>query len=495
MMADIWQITQTVDLARGVQAPQVWPNALMLCGDSNAHTWRVAVMRGGRPATLAGKVMGYFIRADGATVAVTGSLAGHVASVVLPQSCYTIEGDLQAVLRLADGDGLITLAALILPVRRMLTDSIVDTERIIPSLEDLLAPIERMEQGTQAAATAAGAANTAASNANAKAQAAATAASSATTAASAANTAASNANVKAQAADEAASSATAAAGAANTAASNANAKAQEADEAASSATAAAGAANAAAADADSKAQAADTAAGSATTAASAANTAANEANAARDRLEAIDLTVETLPAGSDSTGTLTKTDTSLVIALGVPRGDRGPQGPKGDKGEPGNIDNLPYATDAPLGAGTPGAGSALTVSRGDHVHPAQTSVSGNAGTATRLQTERKIGNAAFDGSEDISLAQIGAYAAGGIRTAALDLPLSAWAGSGPYTATISREDVTASTWVHLALDAASMDSYSADIDWSTDTPGQIVLTTAVKPTGALAGSLVLMEVD
>ena len=467
MMADIWQITQTVDLARGVQAPQVWPNALMLCGDSNAHTWRVAVMRGGRPATLAGKVMGYFIRADGATVAVTGSLAGHVASVVLPQSCYTIEGDLQAVLRLADGDGLITLAALILPVRRMLTDSIVDTERIIPSLEDLLAQIERMEQGTQAAATAAGAANTAASNANAKAQAAATAASSATTAASAANTAASNANVKAQAADEAASSATAAAGAAN----------------------------AAAADADSKAQAADTAAGSATTAASAANTAANEANAARDRLEAIDLTVETLPAGSDSTGTLTKTDTSLVIALGVPRGDRGPQGPKGDKGEPGNIDNLPYATDAPLGAGTPGAGSALTVSRGDHVHPAQTSVSGNAGTATRLQTERKIGNAAFDGSEDISLAQIGAYAAGGIRTAALDLPLSAWAGSGPYTATISREDVTASTWVHLALDAASMDSYSADIDWSTDTPGQIVLTTAVKPTGALAGSLVLMEVD
>ena len=80
------------------------------------------------------------------------------------------------------------------------------------------------------------------------------------------------------------------------------------------------------------------------------------------------------------------------------------------------------------------------------------------------------------------------------RTVALNLPLSAWTGSGPYTATISREDVTANTWVHLALDAASMSNYSADIDWSTD-PGQIVLTTAVMPRGALAGSLVLMEVN
>ena len=81
------------------------------------------------------------------------------------------------------------------------------------------------------------------------------------------------------------------------------------------------------------------------------------------------------------------------------------------------------------------------------------------------------------------------------RTAALNLPLSAWTGSGPYTATISREDVTASTWVHLALDAASVDSYSAAIDWSTDTPGRIVLTTAVMPSGALTGHLILMEVS
>ena len=47
-----------------------------------------------------------------------------------------------------------------------------------------------------------------------------------------------------------------------------------------------------------------------------------------------------------------------------------------------------------------------------HTHPAQTDVSGNAGTAAKLKTARKIGNASFDGSTNITLAQIGAAASG-----------------------------------------------------------------------------------
>lgn len=56
------------------------------------------------------------------------------------------------------------------------------------------------------------------------------------------------------------------------------------------------------------------------------------------------------------------------------------------------------------------AGTSLNYSRGDHVHPAQTSVTGNAGTATKLQTARNInltgnvtGSASFDGSNNISI--------------------------------------------------------------------------------------------
>lgn len=49
-----------------------------------------------------------------------------------------------------------------------------------------------------------------------------------------------------------------------------------------------------------------------------------------------------------------------------------------------------YSDTVPAGAGTASAGTASTVARSDHVHPAQTSISGNAGSATQLETERTI---------------------------------------------------------------------------------------------------------
>lgn len=146
-MANNWLIEQEIDLQRGAQAPQVWPNALMLCGDNNAHTWRVTVMDGGEAAQVTGSVTGYFVRPDGNTVAVQGSMTGNVASVVLAQACYAQEGDVKAVLRLSVSTGAkVTLAALILPVRNVLTDSIIDPGNVIPSLDDLLAQIASMEQ-------------------------------------------------------------------------------------------------------------------------------------------------------------------------------------------------------------------------------------------------------------------------------------------------------------------------------------------------------------
>ncbi len=54
-----------------------------------------------------------------------------------------------------------------------------------------------------------------------------------------------------------------------------------------------------------------------------------------------------------------------------------------------------------------GNGSATTVSRSDHSHPAQTSVSGNAGTATTLQTARTINGTSFNGSANITTANWG----------------------------------------------------------------------------------------
>ena len=60
--------------------------------------------------------------------------------------------------------------------------------------------------------------------------------------------------------------------------------------------------------------------------------------------------------------------------------------------------------------GSGSIGTSLNYAREDHIHPAQTSVTGNAGTATKLETARNIsltgnvtGSASFDGSDNISI--------------------------------------------------------------------------------------------
>ena len=76
-----------------------------------------------------------------------------------------------------------------------------------------------------------------------------------------------------------------------------------------------------------------------------------------------------------------------------------------------------YSSTAPAANGTASAGTANNVARGDHVHPLQTTVSGNAGTATKLANAKNItiGNKtnSFDGSDNITftLSDIGAAAA------------------------------------------------------------------------------------
>lgn len=65
--------------------------------------------------------------------------------------------------------------------------------------------------------------------------------------------------------------------------------------------------------------------------------------------------------------------------------------------------HVTYETNMPKANGTASAGVSNNVSRGDHVHPLQTEISGNAGTATKLQTARKINGIEFDGSKDITI--------------------------------------------------------------------------------------------
>lgn len=64
---------------------------------------------------------------------------------------------------------------------------------------------------------------------------------------------------------------------------------------------------------------------------------------------------------------------------------------------------LSLATVSPLADGTASVGTSTKAAKEDHVHPLQTTVSGNAGTATKLATARNINGISFDGSANITI--------------------------------------------------------------------------------------------
>ena len=155
----------TCDLERGVERTLIRP--ALLTGDSQAHTFRLAVKRGGGDASITGaSVAAYFVRADGVTVPITGSVEGSVALVTLPEGCYRVPGRFQLVVKLALdgavsavfwGDGAVAAAD---------TDAILDEEGVIPSLDEVLAQVAAAEAAAASANSAAASATTAASSAN-----------------------------------------------------------------------------------------------------------------------------------------------------------------------------------------------------------------------------------------------------------------------------------------------------------------------------------------
>jgi hypothetical protein len=95
------------------------------------------------------------------------------------------------------------------------------------------------------------------------------------------------------------------------------------------------------------------------------------------------------------------------------------------------LDGMAATTTTPKAAGTAAVGSETKYARGDHVHPAQTTVSGNAGSATKLATARNftIGKTAksFNGTAAVSwsLDEIGSNVYVG-TTAPTDADVDVW---------------------------------------------------------------------
>ena len=158
-------LSYACDLDRGIDRTLIRP--ALLTGDKQAHTFRIAVSRSGEDAALTGaSVSAYFVRADGVTVPITGSVEGSAAVVTLPEGCYRVPGRFQLVVKLAMDSGISTIFWGDGAVASSSTDAILDEEDVIPSLDELLAQIAAAEAAAANASSAASAANSAASSAN-----------------------------------------------------------------------------------------------------------------------------------------------------------------------------------------------------------------------------------------------------------------------------------------------------------------------------------------
>lgn len=138
---DIWLDT---DLQKPLQVALL--PGVFFAGDDQANRINVRVTSGGEAAPLSGTVTAYAIRNDESTLILTGALSGSTVSVLLPEAAYAKPGPLDIVIKLISGEQRTAVGACRAYVARTSTDAIVDPGHVIPSLEELLALIERMEQ-------------------------------------------------------------------------------------------------------------------------------------------------------------------------------------------------------------------------------------------------------------------------------------------------------------------------------------------------------------
>ncbi len=127
-------------------------------GDANSLRVGAQVTDGGAYTALGGSCVGKVIRADGATVPLTGTISGNLAYVVLDQTCCAVEGPVEVSVIWVSGGNKTTLLKAYGIIVRTETGNAIQPSTPIPDLTELLAEIDEMRAATaDAQAAAAGA--------------------------------------------------------------------------------------------------------------------------------------------------------------------------------------------------------------------------------------------------------------------------------------------------------------------------------------------------
>ena len=136
------------DLNKSVKVRYLGGN--LFSQDVQGNLIGVELTRNGEGYTDGGSVAANVIRADGATVAVAGSISGSKAQIILPAAAYAIEGAVTIIIKLTEGGQTTTIAAIISMVYQTTTSITVDPGTVIPSIQALIDQIETAVAGIPA---------------------------------------------------------------------------------------------------------------------------------------------------------------------------------------------------------------------------------------------------------------------------------------------------------------------------------------------------------
>ena len=165
---DGWKIRRAVDLQED-SPPVERLRALATLSSRQAHDFVIVVLDGDKPADLTGMQpwLSMILPGRASLQKQVGSVQANVVSVTLPKIGYAERGDVSIILSLMDEDGQtqIPLYGCVIRVMEDSTDTIIDEEKVIPSLAELLAQFDACKAAASAANTAAGKAISAASGA------------------------------------------------------------------------------------------------------------------------------------------------------------------------------------------------------------------------------------------------------------------------------------------------------------------------------------------
>ena len=125
-------------------------NQMIGGGDEAGNRYGLRLMNNGEPVSMSGaSCIGYFIRSDGETLVINGTVSNGVAYVELPAAAYAKEGQFSLAIKVTGTGFANTMRIVDGTVVKTTTDNMYDPASEIPSLESLMAVIERAEAAAE----------------------------------------------------------------------------------------------------------------------------------------------------------------------------------------------------------------------------------------------------------------------------------------------------------------------------------------------------------